>query len=216
MGNIFGTPEHEHKKISNTFDYDKFFAVINKESMNAPIESLLEPFSDIPRQRRDIEPKLELEKIMVGGLLHAFAINNSMQTGGDEDSDLEELEEQQNGGNATDLTSNAHMSEVMKMTNLSATSMNNLEGGCGCQPQKGGILSATSVSSQKNNCNNCSISVASQNGGCCGMPQTGGCGCDKQPQNGGDNSDEVNVMPFSSSSNMSNYYANMQRENRYT
>lgn len=133
----------------------------------------------------------------------------------------------QNGGcvHCGDTTSQMNMSQLENVSQLSATSQNGGCAQCGNSMIHKGQLSSLSATSY--------------------TIQNGGCGCNKQneeqlreelpkpnyklsfslsskddspKQSGGSNqtSEEINIMPFYSSTSGMEYYSNMQKEHRYT
>jgi hypothetical protein len=135
---------------------------------------------------------------------------------------------QQNGGqiNLT-ATSNMFASEIAKLGDLSATSIGNMTGGCGCgavkQLAEKHIPSET-PSSIIESLTGMTINPSTQSGGCQTCVQTAGCpACSAtsviktSEMFGGkiQTSEEINIMPFYSSTSGSEYYSNMQKAHRY-
>jgi hypothetical protein len=152
-----------------------------------------------------------------------------------EDSDLEEASpdgeiDQLGGRNPDDKTSDAFMSEIKNMTNVSQTS----DGFAVANPPQVAntpqqvpqnvskqVYSATSVSESPkrggngNGGSGCTVSIQDTkqlNGGCATCSMAGG----NSNTNITNDSEEINMIPFSSASNSSEYFNNMQHEQRYT
>lgn len=130
----------------------------------------------------------------------------------------------QNGGQVNGFaTSNMFMSEIAQLGNLSATSLGNMNGGCGCSAEKKFI---ERQKSPKDTSEIVSLSMAkTQDGGCQTCSQTAGCvACSTtsamktSEMFGGkiQTSEEMNIMPFYSSTSGTEYYNNMQKAHRYT
>lgn len=160
---------------------------------------------------------------------------------GDDYSDLEMSDDEQQGGGLT-ATSNTFMSEIGKMTNLSVTSpsgqtggnlatsnafaseianmgqlsvtsMANMNGGCGCDkpPIAVPTMKTTSILDSLTD-----MSVKQQGGCGCGVPSATST-VPSQLLGGGfkQTSEEMNIMPFYSSTSGTEYYNNMQKAHRY-
>lgn len=161
----------------------------------------------------------ELQNIQTLGMLNSFGrmLNQSGGDGIDVDS-LSELEEDSDadlddelleGGCPTCLaggaeqTSEMFMSEVMKMENISATSVDKQTGGCGACDKKSESLSSLSLMKSLNmegGCPACNATQVIRT-----IEMTGG-----KPS-----SEEMNIMPFYSSTSGSEYYSSVQKEHRY-
>lgn len=131
-------------------------------------------------------------------------------------------------------TSNMFMSEIAQLGNLSATSFGNMTGGCGCGIEKQlseerFIKKHTSPKSPPETTTSVIGSLTNmtldQNGGCPSCVQTGGCSAcsatsvmKTSEMFGGkiQTSEEMNIMPFYSSTSGTEYYSNMQKAHRYT
>ena len=149
--------------------------------------------------------------------LSATSVGNNLQAGGQISSAA---------------TSNMFASEIAKLGDLSATSIGNMTGGCGCEAQK--QLSekqfiekhtpSETPSSIIESLTGMTINPNTQNGGCPSCVQTAGCpACGAtsviktSEMFGGkiQSSEEINIMPFYSSTSGSEYYSNMQKAHRY-
>lgn len=153
----------------------------------------------------------ELEIQLGGKLEHIHALNNINnffhQSGGEADSDISDLDigdleedivEEQQGGKYSE-TSNNFMSEILKLDVLSATSQDKcMLGGCGCETKKEEPKSTSPITTLS--LNKFSDKV-----------QTGGCPMCANKQS----SEEINIIPFFSSTSGTEYYNAMQKEQRY-
>lgn len=130
-------------------------------------------------------------------------------------------------------TSNMFMSEIAQLGNLSATSNGLMTGGCGCGIEKKlseeqfirKHTSPKSETSVVDSLTNMTLDKTVQDGGCPSCVQTGGCpSCSAtsvmktSEMFGGkiQTSEEMNIMPFYSSTSGTEYYSNMQKAHRYT
>lgn len=134
---------------------------------------------------------------------------------------------QQNGGQSNlSATSNVLMSEIAHMNNLSATSVgNNLQtGGCGCSIEK--KLSedkfikkhtpSQSTTSAIESLTNMSLNKTPQTGGFSSCSTTSIMQTSEMFGGKIQTSEEMNIMPFYSSTSGTEYYSNMQKTHRYT
>lgn len=153
----------------------------------------------------------------------------NQMVGGDKqlDEELEELdfedEKPQTGGADCDATSAMFMSEIRKMNNLSATSYDEppkMNGGCCAPAQYGGDKKCLDSACERTS-NLTSLSGLDLS------HMVGGCPCNTSISNtiglaGGSaeknkpSSENINIMPFFSSTSGTEYYNNIQREHRYT
>lgn len=183
--------------INNIFKYSHMC-----QDNNCTIESLgfneLTGGNIVPRRARYVEYEKQLGGAFNGieKIKSIIGINKNKPE--EESLTLSEFEKEtiQQGGNLhnNNETSDMFMSEINKINNLSATSqpIENVQQ----KPTEQTIsLSLKTLSSP--------------------IIQTGGCNCTMSGGKVKQTSEEINVMPFYSSTSVE-YYGNMQKEHRYT